>query len=869
MHKQLQGLVWVIATLALSACGGGGGDSGGGSSAGGGSGGGTSISLSVSSVSWTIGEGDPSPAPIDVNITYSGAGVVVGYAPGVPQPNWLVVGQATGTATTATVSLSAVDVVSAGTYTTSVRFATGLSDGSAIKYVDLPVTLTVTASPLAISVAPTSLDFGIGQIPGPAPAAQTVSVTFNGDTVLSYSAPSWLTVSAPADQSVSPAVFSVQPAPGIAAGMYSGDVQFATRKAPSSFLRLTTLHVTYVLNEHFDVASAAPIAFSGLARTAQTAPGAGYTLVITGSQSRWHASTNQSWLKVSAAGGSGSGSLIVTADGSAQGHGSYTGTVTVNDDTSGAVFTFNATLAERAPALVVTPSSLTFTLDSLSPATKLSQAGSISDELGGAFAGEAVTWSVQSISAPWLKWAPSSGSSAPGAAPTVTLSTTELSKLKPGPYSATVTLAATDADGTAQTVTVPVSLQFDAAYVNYVGPYLGLANQGGQLFVRGANFAVPAAPLPVSIGSTSIGSVVPDSDTQLRVTYAGLPPGRYPVHIQNTAGFDTQSADLVIVAPPTYTYAAINAPSQRTRIVYDAERQALYGVNRVGQQIEFYDYASSTWTVGAPYVLPQLNDVQLLPDGHSLIALAQNNVDEIVLDQTPLTAQTRATNTDSFCGRDLDNAAVANDGKVFVVSGLTSCSGGVLAFVYDAASYSLTQTPYPVGSLYDGTVAASADGSKLYATNYNISSGDVLVFDALTDTLTDSRVTALANRISVSGDASRVILQSTDVYSGALTLTGHLPSGPGLTPLGVALASRDSTKAFLYRDDAPGPRIEIYDLTLPLQAGQLYQLVKTVSLTDSPDASAGTYSRISLAATPDDATVFVSGDSKILVVPVQ
>jgi hypothetical protein len=866
MHKQLQGLAWIIAALALSACGGGGGDSGAGSSAGGGSGGGTSISLSVSSVSWTIGEGDPSPAPIDVQVTYNGDGVVVGYAPGVPQPNWLVVGQATGTATTATVSLSAVDVVSAGTYTTSVRFATGRIDGSEIKYVDLPVTLTVTASTLAISVAPTSLDFGVGQIPGPAPAAQTVSVTFNGDTVLTYSAPSWLTVSPPANQNVSPAVFTVQPAPGIAPGTYSGDVQFATRKAPSSFLRPATLHVTYILNERFDVASAVPIAFTGLARTAQTAPGAGYTLVITGSQSRWRASTNQSWLKVSAASGSGSGSLIVTADGSAQGHGSYMGTVTVNDDTSGAVFNFNATLSERAPALVVTPSSLMFTLDSLSPATKLSQAVSISDELGGAFAGEAATWSVQSISAPWLQWAPSSGSSAPSAAPTVTLSTTELSKLKPGPYSATVTLASTDADGTARTVTVPVALQFNAAYVNYVGPYLGLANQGGALFVRGANFAVPAAALPVSIGSTSIGSVVPDSDTQLRVNYAGLPPGRYPVHIRNTAGFDTQSADLVIVAPPTYTYTAIDAPSQRTRIVYDAERQTLYGVNRVDQQIEFYNYASSAWTVGAPYNLPQLTDVDLLPDGHSLVVLTQNNVDQIVLDQTPLVAQTRATTSGGVCGDVLDHAAVANDGKVFVVN---TCSGGFeLALVYDALNYSVTQTPYPTGDLYRGVAAASADGSKVYATSYQVSSADILVFDAQTDSVTDSRVSALANAVSVSGDASRVILQNADVYSGALVLTGHLPSGTGGVPLGVALASRDSTKAFLYRDDAPGPRIELYDLTV-LQAGQLYQLVKTVPLTDSPDASAGTYSRISLAATPDDATVFVSGDSKILVVPVQ
>ena len=143
----------------------------------------------------------------------------------------------------------------------------------------------------------------------------------------------------------------------------------------------------------------------------------------------------------------------------------------------------------------------------------------------------------------------------------------------------------------------------------------------------------------------------------------------------------------------------------------------------------------------------------------------------------------------------------------------------------------------------------------------------ITTFDALTDTLTNSaNVDYNLSAVSVSGDASRVILQNTGVYSRALVITGNLlPPGSG----GVALASRDSTKAFVYRDDGASPRIEVYDLTLPVQTGGLYQLVKTVSLADSPNATAGNYQAITLAQTPDGATVFVSGDSRILVVPVQ
>jgi len=200
-----------------------------------------------------------------------------------------------------------------------------------------------------------------------------------------------------------------------------------------------------------------------------------------------------------------------------------------------------------------------------------------------------------------------------------------------------------------------------------------------------------------------------------------------------------------------------------------------------------------------------------------------------------------------------------------IISNYMYCSGFSNSYLFDALNPGggLVTKPF----FYGGIVAGSADGSKLYAGSDGVSPAQpVTTFDALTDTTADSaNVDYNLAAVSVSGDASRVILQNTDVYSGALVITGHLPVGSG----GVALASRDSTKAFVYRDDGASPRIEVYDLTLPLQTGGLYQLTKTVSLPDSPNAAAGDYQTITLAQTPDSATVFVSGDSRILVVPVQ
>jgi hypothetical protein len=755
--------------LAIAACGGGGGGGGvSGGNTGGSTGGSTSISLSTSSVSFSAVQGGPAPAATIVHVSFSGAGVVAGYPPGVPEPTWLtVVTQPGGTATTADFALTVTGTQMTGTQSTTLRFVTGNANGTDLEQADL--------------------------------------------------------------------------------------------------------QVTYTVDQPFSASASAPtLAFTGFEKNSQDIqPGAGYALTITGAQSHWQASTAQSWIKLSATGGAGAATVVVSADGSALSSGSYSGTVTVSDSVSGKELRFPVTLVLRAPALVVTPSALTFSVDSLTPSSQLTQTLSISDELGGAQPSEAVHWSLVSISAPWLQLGAPSGSTSPTSLVTVSLGTSQLAQLTPGPQTATIVLNYVDADGVSHTADVPVSLQFDPGYVNYVAPYVGLQNQAGQLIVRGANFSIPAGALTVTIGSTSVGTVVPDSDSQLQVSYPAMPAGRYPVHIVNAAGFDTRSADLLIVPPQGLSYAAISVSSVRRKIVFDAERQTLYGVNEQGQEIEFYTYTSGAWVVGAPYVLPQLTDLDLLPDGSSLVVLTQNAVDEIALGQNPLAAQTVASNPNAFCGQFLDRLAVANDGKVFIVSNLMGCSGFTDSYLFDALNPSagLAVNEYPVAILYNGIVAGSADGSKLYAGSNGVSPAQpVVTFDALTDTVTASNnVNYNLSAVSVSGNASRVILQNTDVYSEALGLTGELPAGNG----GVALASRDSTKAFVYRDDGGSPRIEVYDLTLPLQTGGLYQLTKTVNLADSADAAAGTYQNITLAQTPDSATVFVSGDSKILVVPVQ
>ena len=110
---------------------------------------------------------------------------------------------------------------------------------------------------------------------------------------------------------------------------------------------------------------------------------------------------------------------------------------------------------------------------------------------------------------------------------------------------------------------------------------------------------------------------------------------------------------------------------------------------------------------------------------------------------------------------------------------------------------------------------------------------EVKIFTAATNTIANGPVNSNLQRVSVSGNASR-----------------------------------DSSKAFVYRDDGNQPRIVVYDLDGALLPGALYPVVQTINLADSPNASSDQYFWISMTTTPDDKTLFVSGNARILVVPV-
>lgn len=217
----------------------------------------------------------------------------------------------------------------------------------------------------------------------------------------------------------------------------------------------------------------------------------------------------------------------------------------------------------------------------------------------------------------------------------------------------------------------------------------------------------------------------------------------------------------------------------------------------------------------------------------------------------------RAGNRDQFCVDRFRQVIPTDNGRITII---LDCLGQWQ--IYDILSRSIAPIPFTF-HLNNGLAGGSADGSRIYVgVERSRLPGPIHIFESLSNTVSSSLTWMTLEAISVSGNASRVILQNTDVHSRSLTLLGKLP------PHGVALASRDSSRAFVYVDSAAGARLDVYNLNGPLQPGALYPLTKTVTLSDSANGAGDIHPYVVMTSSLDDTAVFVSGDSRVLIVPV-
>lgn len=318
-------------------------------------------------------------------------------------------------------------------------------------------------SSTSISVTPASLAFTAT----PESGSQTanVAVTFQGDGVIvgfppGVEVPSWISV-AELGAGTAGAAFAVTADPQYQVpGEYSTTLRFLTARVSSSG------NVSGIKYDDVQVTLAVvALDLSPAAVSLQAVDGAGtiltgaLTLAIADGQA-WTVQDNQPWLTVEPS-GTGSGAVDYTVNASGLGVGDHTATVTVTgpgDLTDSATIT----LTTRAPRLTANPAAPSFTITTDNASATLEQALHIADELDGADASRAASWTLQTTGAAWLAMTPASGSSAPGADVTLSLVESQLAQMPNGSYTANVLLAYTDGAGAQRSLAVPVTLDLDS-----------------------------------------------------------------------------------------------------------------------------------------------------------------------------------------------------------------------------------------------------------------------------------------------------------------------------------------------------------------------------------------------------------------------
>jgi hypothetical protein len=390
----------------------------------------------------------------------------------------------------------------------------------------------------ALSVTPSSLSFS-ATAGGTDPAAKTLSVSNSGGGTMSWTASesaSWLSLS-PTSGTNSGTISATPSIAGLAAGTYTTDVTVTASGAGGS---PKTIPVTLTVDPPTPPAlSVTPTSLSFSATQGGANP-AGKTLSVSntgGGSMDWTASETASWLSVSPASGTNSGTITVTPSISGLAAGTYTTDVTVTAaGATGSPKTIPVTLTvdpATPPALSVTPTSLSFsaTQGGANPAAKTV---AVSNSGGGS-----MDWTVADDAA-WMTVSPASGTNSG----TVTV-TPSISGLSAGTYTGTVTVTAPGATGSPKAIAVtltvdpppppalsvsPTSLSFSATQggANPAAKTVSVTNTGsGSLDVTASDDASWLAVTPATATAPATLTVTP--------SITGLAAGTYTATVTVTA----------------------------------------------------------------------------------------------------------------------------------------------------------------------------------------------------------------------------------------------------------------------------------------------------------------------------------------------
>lgn len=826
-------LVALVAAAALSACGGGGGGSG------------TSISVSPSSLSFTSTTAGSAPAAQAVQVNFDGDGLLIGFPPEVPQPSWLGVDILSESNSGADVRVSIVETdLPPGARSTTLRFVTGHSDGTAIKYKDVAISYTVTGDPLDASIEPSS-GGGTAAQGGSLPAPLTLTVEHNGDWLEVPTMPSWLQLTETGSAAGSKTYRLDFTTTALSPGTYSDTLTFTARRPNGQ--RSVGYAVTYTVIAGLSVTPATSTYAHIKGADAEPTPANARSLTIASGNRSWVASSDQSWLVLGATEGTG-GTLGFSIDRDLLDLGASVAHVTVDNLPTGESRSVTVTVNTRAPRLVVSPSAATATVDGLS--TELVAQLSVTDEIGGS--SDPVSWSVASVNVPWLAATPASGTTLPTATVDLKVVPAQLDSLANGQHAATVRLNYVNGDSNGY-VDVPLTMTLAMPKVRYVAPYTAAAGVAGTVVVRGENLDTAPVDL-VTIDGQGV-TVTYVSPTELRLAHAGLAAGSHPVKAGNALGAQAPTKDLVALADPGYAYSAIDSPHRKKRLVPDFERGYIYVVDEEDRDLERYRQVAGAW-VGERLTTPaNVNDLALSPDGKTLVMLTDTHLLEADASQTPLTwvqkVQAGVNNSAYFYYGDL---VMLNDGRVLV----TSEDQWAWLYTYDLRTHQLADKVDFAWSVRlfgnrAGTMAAIHHGN---CCTYR--------YDASTNGYQQAASSYYGPHIAVAPFGEKFVVGSYAVFNGDGSAMLGKVDGRMFSPSLTNAADRVYTW-WNNPNIVSNGEIRAYDLTAATDLSGNFPVVQTVPM--PVDVGAYYANDVSTFLNLQENTLFVFGNAKFAVMP--
>lgn len=599
-------LRWLSAAvfLLLGACGGGGGGST------------TSLSVSKTSLAFSVEQGGVAPAHQSVSVNFKGDGLLVGYPPGINVPGWLDITQLSddaGSPQSFSIGPTTAEL-SPGTYTTTVRFITGHVDGSNVKTQDLAVVYKVD-TPFRVAAISVLFD----EVRGNPPQMQHIRLTkADGNYQVSSDQP-WLKLTSMPDGGGGDIAISIDNG-ALADGQYSGTVtirDMSSGRNPLAITVTTKIRSPNLLVGEGDSYFAdsdqdnLPSAHTFFLASETSEP------VAFSAQVRYVLSTG-GWLHFDPSGSSAS-AYEVGPNTTVLPPGIYTAEITFSPTSGRPSVTRSITYTVAAPSLIVRPESeIPWSVDGRTYPDELSRTRELSD------LGSAIEWRISTINLPWLKITPASGTTRSVTGYVAAINAADLGSMENGEYSGSIQIVYKSASTMERTIVLPVTLQLSLPTLTDLVPGVASDASGSLQALHGSGLSsATTIKIDGQNQSLPVGEYLADNLATFAIPQLQI--GDYTVRLENKLGVTRPAATLKVLDTPSYAVQSLPRQASSRQVRYDPLHQIVYSLDvpeipfrNDESKITRYRYLGSTWVEDTILNQPKIYSFDLSADGSKL-----------------------------------------------------------------------------------------------------------------------------------------------------------------------------------------------------------------------------------------------------------